>query len=320
MKVLFNFFAMLAISPMASFSLASTIETSISDMPISTGATRTEVRYGPFHVEAQTMYPHTPYITTQKPCIDCYLVAMQTELEYINGTVANFDSGIWLHHLMQFNTNQADPVCAQNSGNLFYGPGNERPIWELNSDAPFGYYVAQDDVWVNGVEIMNDSNDAKDVQVTVTYDWVPASTPVGQTYKNADLIWVNIGATCGDGEVPPQNGVTTFKSDVWESTVTGPILTARAHMHDGGMNATLYINGKVACLSEQSYAPRDGFTDAQGVSHLSGASGCADVGMLQKGDQLYMEAVYDSSKALQHNGKLDNFVAVMFVYVGVGGP
>jgi hypothetical protein len=41
--------------------------------------------------------------------------------------------------------------------------------------------------------------------------------------------------------------------------------------------------------------------------------------MLQKGDQLYMEAVYDSSKALQHNGKLDNFMAVMFMYVGVGG-
>ena len=67
-------------------------------------------------------------------------------------------------------------------------------------------------------------------------------------------------------------------------------------------------------------SPREGFTDPSGVNHFSGSSDCTNVGTLAEGDKLYIEAFYDSSKALTHDGKLANFMAVIFMYIGLGGP
>jgi hypothetical protein len=319
MKTPYTYFAfsMASLTTMAAFSTATA--TYLRDTAVPSGATRTKVTYGPFHTLPEAVFPHSPYMTPQKPCEDCYLIAIQSELEYLDGTVANFDTGIWLHHLMQFTFAQEDPVCSSMPGNYFYGTGNERPIWNISAGGPWGYYVAPGDEWVNGVEIVNESKEGQDVQVTVTYDWVPASSTQGESYQNAELVWVNVGPACGNGEFKGREGWSHYRSDIWKSTVSGPILTARGHLHDGGINSTLYVNGNAVCKTDQSYSPRDGFTDAAGVTHLSGVSECVEVGTLHEGDEVYMEAVYDGSKVLKHNGKLDDIMAVVFMYVGVGG-
>ena len=101
---------------------------SLSEQPISIGATRSVLTYGPFHAEPRSMYPHTPSLSEQKPCTDCYLVKTQVELQNLDGTTANFNNGATLHHLMQFNTEQSDPICPMNDGNLFLVSGNERNV------------------------------------------------------------------------------------------------------------------------------------------------------------------------------------------------
>jgi hypothetical protein len=295
-------------------------ENGMNVIPVTPGATRTNVTYGPFNVGARKMYPHTPVLTHEKPCNDCYLTMMETRLEDTSGNSLNLDSGVWLHHLMQFNNNQTDLVCPSLSGHYFYGSGNERPVWRLNANGEWGYYVHPTDQWVTAVEIMNERPNPVDVQVTVTYEWVPASSDEGKKYKDAELIWVNIGPPCGDGEVSAEPGRTTYVSDVWVSTVSGPILEARGHMHDGGKNVTLYINGVPVCKSQQTYGRRPGYSSPNGV-HLSRAGACYEAGEIRKGDKLHIVAQFDEENhpIMQHHGQKDKIMAVMFMYVGISG-
>jgi hypothetical protein len=43
-----------------------------------------------------------PDLTPEKPCEECTIVRMEAGLEYPNGTDANIDSGMWLHHVRHF--------------------------------------------------------------------------------------------------------------------------------------------------------------------------------------------------------------------------
>lgn len=40
-----------------------------------------------------------PDLTAEKPCEECTIIKMEAGLEYPNGTDANIDSGMWLHHV-----------------------------------------------------------------------------------------------------------------------------------------------------------------------------------------------------------------------------
>ena len=58
-----------------------------------------KIRYGPYNIKANSEEEF--FITKmKKPCDDCWITAFQGGLEYVNGTVANADTGAWLHHMV----------------------------------------------------------------------------------------------------------------------------------------------------------------------------------------------------------------------------
>ena len=69
----------------------------------------TTVRYGPFVLppagqggdmdHANVVLPNVP-----KPCEDCFIVRAEPDLVYDDGTPANLDTGLMLHHAVLFNT------------------------------------------------------------------------------------------------------------------------------------------------------------------------------------------------------------------------
>ena len=62
-----------------------------------------------------------------KPCSDCLITWIQAGLTYANGTYANANTGIWLHHTVLFNLNRTDPVCGPTiHGQPIFASGNER--------------------------------------------------------------------------------------------------------------------------------------------------------------------------------------------------
>lgn len=61
------------------------------------------------------------------PCTDCLITYMSSSLEFPDGTIADANAGMWLHHAVFVNQGRADTVCPVGSyGQRFYATGNER--------------------------------------------------------------------------------------------------------------------------------------------------------------------------------------------------
>jgi hypothetical protein len=69
-----------------------------------------------------------------KPCDECLITWMQASLEYPNGTIANSDTGMWLHHSVALNRGRNDTVCGGTalSPQRFFASGNERTAVDLS--------------------------------------------------------------------------------------------------------------------------------------------------------------------------------------------
>jgi hypothetical protein len=82
-----------------------------------------------------------------------------------------------------------------------------------------------------------------------SFEWVPIGT-LG--YQAAKMAWLDITG-CGAGDYPARSGVYEVKSRPWKSTVSGRLLSATGHEHDGGHETVIYKNGQVVCSSAQLY-------------------------------------------------------------------
>lgn len=67
------------------------------------------------------------------PCSNCAITWMQAGLEYPNGSYANANTSLLLHHTFMANTAQPDAVCGSNaSGERFFASGNERLVADIS--------------------------------------------------------------------------------------------------------------------------------------------------------------------------------------------
>jgi hypothetical protein len=94
----------------------------------------------------------------EKPCDECYITAMQADLQYPNGTIANIDTGGWLHHIVLYTSlgwtpgAKKDLICSYTLLSGFMGwphrifaSGNERTPVRLNHKFKFGIPVDKDE-------------------------------------------------------------------------------------------------------------------------------------------------------------------------------
>jgi hypothetical protein len=64
------------------------------------------------------------------PCSDCGITHIRADLEYPNGSYANADTGMWLHHTVFYNMNRTDTTCSKWPERIF-ASGNERTPADL---------------------------------------------------------------------------------------------------------------------------------------------------------------------------------------------
>lgn len=91
------------------------------------------------------------------------------------------------------------------------------------------------------------------------------------------MAWLDITG-CGSSEVPAQGGEYTKTSPGWSSTVSGKLLSAVGHVHDGGMDTTVYVNGKPVCVSQQIYGRKPGYNSTMDMTASTAASGSSSSG------------------------------------------
>jgi hypothetical protein len=182
------------------------------------------------------------------------------------------------------------------------------------------------------VDLMSERQDDFDVSMAITYEWIDKGSEMGAKYKAASMRWVQILNPM------PEPGKTSYQSMSMRSSINGKLLYTIGHMHDGGTNLKLLINGQTACDSVMYYDVNGNIMKAKqpgavarrspqhshegsatfGGAHIASPGACIDYGSIKSSDVLSIEAYYDFDqfKTMTHEGKEERLMGNCRVYIG----
>lgn len=184
-----------------------------------------------------------------KPCSNCYVTQFSPNLVYADGSVANMNTGVMLHHVVNLNVKKPDVTCPPGFGGLinqlgliaggnqrFFASGNERTILPLASG--YGYRVNSSDQWALVYDLTNDNSFPVTVYFEYTFTWVSS----GKTATRP--LWFDIDQ-CDDSRVNTTAGYSDLHWS-WNSDRSGTLVTIGGHVHDHGISTGLYNVSKNA--------------------------------------------------------------------------
>src|SRR5687767_12840001 len=259
-----------------------------------------ELRYGPFVVTpagagGDADHANIAVPSLAKPCTNCFLLELQPELVYADGTPANLDTGMMLHHAVLFSAGRQDPTCGPEQpfpgklGQRFFASGNERTPGLFPPG--FGYY-ADGGNWSGIFHVMNHSAGPKSVFFQLRVRWSPGAAG---GVRPLTPIWLDMN-NCRTSEYAVPAG-SSSSHWTWTSNVTGRIVATAGHVHDGGVRTTLtnQTTRQHLCTSWAGWGKKSAFQGS-----IESMSGCTwdRVGTVQKGEVLDLETVYNSSKSV----------------------
>jgi hypothetical protein len=232
-----------------------------------------------------------PLVGLPAPCTDCYVLGVEPDLVYADGSSANLDTGPMLHHAVFTDTSLDDPVCGSDTllgqlGRRMFAVGNERTGARLPDG--FGMPLTSGP-WGGVAELMNTSTQLRTVYIEATVRWLPIDTPGIAPVTPA---WMDIDS-CGDSEFDVPAGVSDTTWD-WPSTLTGRIVTAGGHLHDGGawLGLTNTTSGEHVCTSFAGYGTQPAY-----LGSVESMSTCAwdRLATVRAGDVLRLDAHYNTA-------------------------
>jgi hypothetical protein len=196
-------------------------------MPARPGTLR-KALYGPFTVPAATSPSqpgqlHNVPTSEPAPCTNCAITDMMPELVFGDGTTANMQQGLLLHHVVFFNPGAQGISCP--TSEPFWGAGNERS--PLHLPTPYGYENHSAN-WSMLTHLVNFNNQPQ----TVYFQVVSRHRPLSETEPSRP-VWLDIDSFCngGNSEYTIPTGYSDAHVD-WTSTVDARVISVWAHMHD----------------------------------------------------------------------------------------
>jgi hypothetical protein len=185
--------------------------------------------YGPFTIPAaaspsQPGQLHNVPTSEPAPCSsNCRITDMIPSLVYADGTPANMNNSVMLHHFVLFNPTRQGIGCPINEP--IFGAGNERT--HLNLPTPYGYENTAPN-WTMITHLVNLAPTAQTVYVQMIY----RHRPLSETQPTRPL-WLDIDSICngGDSEYTIDPGYSDTHVN-WSSPVTGRIIDMYGHLHD----------------------------------------------------------------------------------------
>lgn len=270
---------------------------------------RTSVRYGPFVLPPAslggTVHHNIVLANVPKPCSDCYITGFSPDLVYQDGSPANHDTGPMLHHAVWTRPQMPDATCTRNgwvglAGQRFFAAGNERTGGFL--PAGFGYHVGQDP-WTLVAEIMNHSEAPKVVFATLDVTYRPGSD---RSLKPVTPMWLDVD-NCNDSEYTVPAGPSHVKWD-WTSSLTGRIVAAAGHVHNGGIKTVLTneTTSQQICTSVAGYGTKPAY-----MGNIESMSGCSRdaLGTVRAGEVLALHSYYNSPETR------NDVMGIMIAYI-----
>lgn len=244
----------------------------------------------PHHVEPATGHGHGGHNlamrNVERPCEDCFLVAMVPDLTDAEGRSVNFDGEAMMHHVVFTNRARPDATC-ENRRERFFASGNERTAGVI--PAGYGYRVRPGDSWNTLAHVMNLGDAARTLNIEITFYYAAADSGLSEVRP----FWLDVD-NCSDSEYSIPAGRS---STIWDFTATaeleGRIVAAAGHLHDDGVRIGLRNRtaGELLCTS------RAGFdTEPSYLGHIEAMSACYGdpLARVGEGDVLRITSVYDS--------------------------
>jgi len=303
------------------------------------GAQRLHFKVGPFPITpGQNSIGFTRRIP--EPSQNGYIVGIQTNLQYANGTIPAVDV-IHLHHGVWLNLSAPDPT-SPGLPQRFFAAGEEKTRMLLPTG--YGYKFSTDDHWILNYMLHNQLSKPSQVWVTYDIDFVPASSPAASTMKPAIPIWMDVQ----NGSAYPvfdvhqgsgRNGQFNYPDDQpnaygggpaknqWTLPYNGTLLATAGHLHPGGLHDDMYLTRAGA-----TPLPGHGKAETPNTAHLfeSVANYYEPAGpvswdmsmtgtpaswrvAVQKGDTLSINTTYDSKL-----GSWYESMGIMVVWMAVG--
>jgi hypothetical protein len=178
--------------------------------------------YGPFTIPANGQLHNVP-MSIPAPCTDCRITDMVPNLVFTNGSTANMQDGLLLHHFVIFNPAQTGIGCPISEP--FFGAGNERS--HLHLPTPYGYHNTSAN-WNMITHLVNKTGVAQTVNVEIVF----RHRPVAET-ESARPAWLDIDSICsgGNSEYTIPTGYSDFHSD-WTVPQAARIIGMAGHLHD----------------------------------------------------------------------------------------
>lgn len=279
------------------------------------------IRYGPFTLPANTHQGFFP-VNVLKPCVGCWVTSITPNVIYAKGATANFDSGIMLHHMVMFNVSDQDLTCPSGvgggalAGERIFAAGNERTSADLTFGTgvqTYGYKIDVGDIWVLNADIMNMASSEQMVYVEVTWDY--SVLPL----RDVTPVWLDID-NCADSQYPTAGGYEDIHWS-WTSNISGTVLLAGGHVHDGGISiaGVNASTGSNICTSVAGYALGSPYAPGPGtgadvnhslahydinpadpayVGHIEGMTVCqspSGVGTISEGDVIDLHTQYNGT-------------------------
>ena len=252
-----------------------------------------EMRWGPFVVPAavgdRPGVLDTVLSALPMPCVNCYLTGIKVDLVFEDGRPANLDQGVMLHHFIVFNSARPDSTCGPDTlvgslGERFFMAYNDRTGTAFPPG--FGYHLAADRVGA-AIAVMNHADRAQVVHIEAKIDYAPDPAP---DLKPVRPVWLDEN-NCRSSAYPVLAG-PSHRVWRWPSTMTGRVLAARGHLHDGGIKVAFAneSTGGRLCTSYARYG-----TNPASTGTVDSMSTCVwdRLGTVRAGEVLSIDTWYD---------------------------
>jgi hypothetical protein len=167
---------------------------------------------------------------------------------------------------------------------------------ELDGRLRSSFYLQKNRIVINSIDVVNYAEQDQVVYTSTEIEYLEGH-PVN--YIDAILHDIEPGICGGPSgnSIHAPHGVKKFSVNATNIEVlrSGYIVNIQGHMHDGGDQISLKINGKEACLSKALYGgPEHTVIEADGkkVEFLRKMTDCQSI-KVQKGDRIEFQAYYD---------------------------
>ena len=271
-----------------------------SPVPNAPEGTWGQIRVGPFVIPPEgaggaAAHANIAVPSIAKPCTNCFLQQFEPDLVYADGSSANLDTGMMLHHAVLFAAGRQDATCGPEQpfpgklGERFFASGNERTPGAFPPG--FGYYVDPGN-WSGIFHVMNHATETKTVFFQVKVRWSAAAAGGILPLRP---IWLDMN-NCRTSEYAVPAGPSSSHWS-WTSNLTGRIVATAGHVHDGGLRTTLTnrTTKEHLCTSWAGWGRKAAY---QGTIESMSTCTWDRVGTVEKGQVLDLETAYNSQQAV----------------------